>query len=111
MCISSICTKYGYSGLLTPEVFEFFFIFGIMSWSKYIYSTYDAGVNIVITGDFNVDLNARNASSLDILNLFGSFGLHRTIHTYTRKHYTGRESCIDNIFTYIQDLTFPRIKF
>lgn len=56
--------------------------------------------NIVIAGDFNIELIENNDFRKQLLSVMGSFDLYQTIFENTRITSTSR-SCIDNIFTNI----------
>lgn len=56
---------------------------------------------IFVAGDFNVEMLSNNVNKNTLASIFNSFGLHQTIHEYTRITPTSK-SCIDNIFTNFQ---------
>ncbi|KAK9878427.1 hypothetical protein WA026_022067 [Henosepilachna vigintioctopunctata] len=68
---------------------------------EYIYSTFGVSISVIITGDFNINFNLDTRASRDIVNVLAGYGVYRTIHSYTREHFNGTQTCIDNIFTNI----------
>ena len=61
---------------------------------------YNPQTNIIVAGDFNIDLSNQNPISNELINTMKSFGLTKTTAQYTRVTATSRTT-IDNIFTNI----------
>lgn len=56
------------------------------------------GHGIIVVGDFNVHFNTRDGRSLEVTNLFASFGLIQNNFQNTRD-----DSCLDNVFSNLGD--------
>jgi endonuclease/exonuclease/phosphatase family metal-dependent hydrolase len=56
--------------------------------------------NVIITGDFNIDINKDNAKKNSFIDLLNSYALHLNVKDNTRVCSTS-SSCIDNIITSI----------
>lgn len=56
--------------------------------------------DLIISGDFNIDLSKKTKTSNDFLSMINSYGLYQTNSAYTRETNTSA-SCIDNILTNI----------
>lgn len=66
-------------------------------------------INVVVAGDFNVNVLVDDMKSRQFLNLMNSYGLRHTITTYTREVKESKTG-IDNIFTNIShDAFFSRV--
>lgn len=58
--------------------------------------------NIIVNGDFNIELKDVSKEGNNLLSLFESFNLVKTINDYTRVT-PNCQSCLDNIFTNLCD--------
>lgn len=56
--------------------------------------------SIFCVGDFNIDFSTKNSEADAVVDVFGTFNLHRMFHEYSRVTKTSK-SCIDNIFSNI----------
>lgn len=64
-----------------------------------IFNKLNPSKSVVITGDFNVHFNERDARALNLCNLFRAFNLKKTVKFNTRLN-----RCLDNVFTNIDSL-------
>lgn len=61
---------------------------------------HEVNVNFVVGGDFNIDfLNQNDVEVKSLISLLESFDTEPAIKEYTRVHYNGKKSCLDNFFT------------
>jgi hypothetical protein len=61
--------------------------------------------DIIVAGDFNIDLSIVDRSSKRLIDLMSSFGLRSTVFSYTRE-FKGSKSLIDNVFTNVSPSLF-----